>query len=56
MNARQNANAWHNDINEQIIQLFVVTNCKHDVTRNDPDFLVVASSVTCKLQNLGLFS
>lgn len=42
-----------NDVVEQLVQLLVVADGNHDVTRNNTDTLVVARSVTSQLEDFG---
>ena len=52
LNVRQNTSLSNGDAREQLVQLLVVADSELQVTGNDPALLVVASSVSCQLQNL----
>ena len=53
MDVGENTTTGNGDSSKQFIQLFVVLDCQSDVTGHDSRLLVVASSVSGKLKNLG---
>ena len=52
LDVRKNASLCDGDTGEQFVQLFVITDSKLKVTRNDSCFLVVTSSIACQLEDL----
>ena len=53
MNVGENSTGGDGDSAEQLIELFIVLDSKSQVTGHNTAFLVVASCVTGKLEDLG---
>ena len=53
MDIWQDTTLGDSDMTQKLVQLFIVTNGKLKVTRNDTRLLVVTSCVACQFENFG---
>ena len=51
MDVRDDTSGRDGDVGEELVQFLIVPDREHDVPRGDPGLLVVAGSVTGKLEN-----
>jgi len=51
VNVRDNTRTGYGDTVQQLIELLVVSDCEHDVTRHNSPLPVVTGSVTCELED-----
>lgn len=53
MDVGKNAALGDSDVSEKLVKLLVVTDGKLEMTWNDTSFLVIASCISCQLQDFG---
>lgn len=51
MNVGQNTTLGNGDVAEQLVQFLIIADGELEMTRNDTGLLVIASSVTSKLED-----